>query len=91
VRAQFDTDIARLGEGMFGTQSGFVYSPQLLKPPNAMPTQLEQIDFAHCTIKMNLDNLIAPVLRRPELLRVMFRPIQYASAIGIRNERILTY
>lgn len=46
VRAQFDTDIPRLREGMVGTQFWSVYVPSSMSPLDAMRAQLEQIDIA---------------------------------------------
>ena len=46
VRAQLDTDIPRLREGMVGTQFWSVYVPSALSPLDAMRSQLEQIDIA---------------------------------------------
>lgn len=52
IRAQFDTDIPRLREGMVGTQFWSVYVPSSLSPLDAMTAQLEQIDIAHRIIDM---------------------------------------
>ena len=45
-RAEGDTDIPRLREGMVGTQFWSVYVPSGLSPVEAMTAQLEQIDIA---------------------------------------------
>jgi membrane dipeptidase len=52
VRAQFDTDIPRLREGMVGTQFWSVYVPSSLSPLEAMRAQLEQIDIARRVIDL---------------------------------------
>ena len=52
VRAQFDTDIPRLRNGMVGTQFWSVYVPSSLSPLEAMRAQLEQIDIARRIINM---------------------------------------
>lgn len=58
VRAQFDTDIPRLRDGMVGTQFWSVYVPSSLSPLNAMQVQLEQIDIARRIINMYPDTFM---------------------------------
>ena len=58
VRAQFDTDIPRLREGLVGTQFWSVYVPSSMSPLDAMRAQLEQIDIAHRIIDMYPDELV---------------------------------
>jgi membrane dipeptidase len=58
VRAQFDTDLPRLREGMVGTQFWSVYVPSALSPLDAMRSQLEQIDIANRIIEMYPDDLM---------------------------------
>ena len=58
VRAQFDTDIPRLREGMVGTQFWSVYVPSSLSSLEAMQVQLEQINIAHRIISMYPDDLM---------------------------------
>jgi membrane dipeptidase len=58
VRAQFDTDIPRLREGMVGTQFWSVYVPSSLSAQEAMQVQLEQINIAHRIITMYPDDLM---------------------------------
>jgi len=58
VRAQFDTDIPRLREGMIGTQFWSVWVPSSLGPQEAMQTQLEQIDIAQRMIDAYPDDLM---------------------------------
>jgi membrane dipeptidase len=58
VRAQYDTDLPRLREGIVGTQFWSVYVPSSLSPQEAMTAQLEQIDIAHRIISMYPDDLM---------------------------------
>lgn len=58
VRAQFDTDIPRLREGMVGTQFWSVYVPSSMSPLDAMRAQLEQIDIARRIFSMYPDDLM---------------------------------
>ena len=58
VRAQYDTDLPRLREGLVGTQFWSVYVPSSLSPLEAMTAQLEQIDIAHRIINMYPDDLM---------------------------------
>jgi membrane dipeptidase len=58
VRAQFDTDIPRLREGMVGTQFWSVYVPSSMSPQEAMQVQLEQINIAHRIISMYPQDLM---------------------------------
>ena len=58
VRAQFDTDIPRLRQGMVGAQFWSVYVPSSLLPLEAMTAQLEQIDIAHRIIDMYPEDLM---------------------------------
>ena len=58
VRAQYDTDLPRLREGIVGTQFWSVYVPSPLSPVEAMTAQLEQIDIAHRIINMYPDDLM---------------------------------
>ncbi len=58
VRAQYDTDLPRLREGIVGTQFWSVYVPSSLSPQEAMTAQLEQIDIAQRIINMYPDDLM---------------------------------
>jgi len=58
VRAQFDTDIPRLREGMVGTQFWSVYVPSSLSDLEAMQVQLEQINIAHRIIDLYPEDLM---------------------------------
>lgn len=58
VRAQYDTDLPRLREGLVGTQFWSVYVPSSMTPLEAMTVQLEQIDIAHRIIDMYPDDLM---------------------------------
>ena len=58
VRAQYDTDLPRLREGIVGTQFWSVYVPSSLSPVEAMTAQLEQIDIAQRIIRMYPDDLM---------------------------------
>ena len=58
VRAQFDTDLPRLREGVVGTQFWSVYVPSSMSPLAAMTAQLEQIDIAQRIIAMYPDDLM---------------------------------
>ncbi len=58
VRAQYDTDLPRLHEGVVGTQFWSVYVPSSLSPLEAMTAQLEQIDIAHRIINRYPDDLM---------------------------------
>jgi membrane dipeptidase len=58
VRAQYDTDLPRLREGVVGTQFWSVYVPSSLSPLEAMTAQLEQIDIAQRIINMYPDDLM---------------------------------
>lgn len=58
VRAQYDTDLPRLREGIVGTQFWSVYVPSSMTPLEAMTAQLEQIDIAHRVIRMYPDDLM---------------------------------
>ncbi len=58
VRAQYDTDLPRLREGVVGTQFWSVYVPSSLSPLEAMTAQLEQIDIAHRIINRYPDDLM---------------------------------
>jgi len=58
VRAQYDTDLPRLREGMVGTQFWSVYVPTSLSPLEAMTAQLEQIDIAQRIINLYPDDLM---------------------------------
>jgi len=58
VRAQYDTDIPRLRQGMVGTQFWSVYVPSSLSPLDAMRAQLEQIDIAQRIIQLYPDDLV---------------------------------
>jgi|TARA_B110000116_G_scaffold260934_1_gene264555 membrane dipeptidase len=58
VRAQLDTDIPRLLEGMVGTQFWSVYVPSSLSPLDAMQAQLEQIDIARRIINFYPDTFM---------------------------------
>lgn len=58
VRAQFDTDIPRLLEGMVGTQFWSVYVPSSMSPFDAMQAQLEQIDIARRIINLYPDTFM---------------------------------
>jgi len=58
VRAQYDTDLPRLREGVVGTQFWSVYVPSSLSPLEAMTVQLEQIDIAQRVIDMYPDDLM---------------------------------
>ena len=58
VRAQYDTDLPRLREGIVGTQFWSVYVPSSMTPLEAMTAQLEQIDIAHRIIRMYPDDLM---------------------------------
>ena len=52
VRAQFDTDLPRLRDGLVGTQFWSVYVPSSMTPLESMTVQLEQIDIARRIIDM---------------------------------------
>ena len=58
VRAQYDTDLPRLREGVVGTQFWSVYVPSSMSPLEAMTVQLEQIDIAQRIIDMYPDDLM---------------------------------
>ena len=58
VRAQFDTDLPRLREGVVGTQFWSVFVPSSMSPVDAMTAQLEQIDIAHRIIIKYPDDLM---------------------------------
>lgn len=58
VRAQYDTDLPRLREGLVGTQFWSVYVPSSMTPLEAVTVQLEQIDIAHRIINMYPDDLV---------------------------------
>ncbi len=58
VRAQYDTDLPRLREGVVGTQFWSVYVPSSMSPLESMTVQLEQIDIAHRIIDMYPDDLM---------------------------------
>ena len=58
VRAQYDTDLPRLREGVVGAQFWSVYVPSSMSPLEAMTAQLEQIDIAHRIINMYPDDLM---------------------------------
>jgi len=58
VRAQSDTDLPRLREGIVGTQFWSVYVPSSMTPLEAMTVQLEQIDIAHRIINLYPDDLM---------------------------------
>jgi len=58
VRAQYDTDLPRMREGVVGTQFWSVYVPSSLSPLEAMTVQLEQIDIAQRIINMYPDDLM---------------------------------
>ena len=58
VRAQFDTDIPRLREGMVGTQFWSVYVPSSMSDLEAMQVQLEQINIAHRIIELYPEDLM---------------------------------
>jgi len=58
VRAQYDTDLPRLREGIVGTQFWSVYVPSSMSPLESMTAQLEQIDIAQRIIGMYPDDLM---------------------------------
>jgi len=58
VRAQYDTDLPRLREGIVGTQFWSVYVPSSMTPLEAMTVQLEQIDIAHRIINLYPEDLM---------------------------------
>jgi membrane dipeptidase len=58
VRAQYDTDLPRLRDGLVGTQFWSVYVPSSMSPVEAMTAQLEQIDIALRIIDMYPDDLM---------------------------------
>ncbi len=58
VRAQYDTDLPRLREGIVGTQFWSVYVPSSMSPLDAMTAQLEQIDIVQRIIDMYPDDLM---------------------------------
>ena len=58
VRAQYDTDLPRLREGLVGAQFWSVYVPSSMTPIEAMTAQLEQIDIARRIINMYPDDLV---------------------------------
>ena len=58
VRAQFDTDLPRLREGVVGTQFWSVFVPSSMSPVDAMTAQLEQIDIGHRIIIKYPDDLM---------------------------------
>ena len=58
VRAQYDTDLPRMRDGLVGTQFWSVYVPSSMSPVEAMTAQLEQIDIALRIINMYPDDLM---------------------------------
>ena len=56
VRAQFDTDIPRLREGMVGAQFWSVYVPSSMSQADALRAQLDQIDIANRIINRYPDD-----------------------------------
>ena len=83
IRAQYDTDIPRLRQGMVGTQFWSVYVPSSLSPLDAIRAQLEQIDIAQRIIQLYPDDLafatsIADIAAAQEQGRI-------ASLLGIEG------
>lgn len=83
VRAQFDTDLPRLRQGLVGTQFWSVYVPSSLSPLEAMTAQLEQIDIARRLInKYPGDLMFAASMADIEAAREQGR---IASLLGIEG------